>query len=123
MDWPKPLSAALAGTVAGAVAVLLLVVAIGTDTRAAVGFALGVATVGTLGSVGAFVLVFRSAASGDTLYPATAGALSASVLLFGTVSNLNGGERTWLTLALVGANLLVIAGFLLFVVARLWARR
>jgi hypothetical protein len=116
--------AALAGTVGAGIATLLLGVLSGDPGAVLTGFALAVATVGAVLSAGLAGWVYVSDADGESLYVSPATVASASVLLL--VAADNGAARVEppvLSLALVGAAVLIVVGAALMFVSELRANR
>jgi hypothetical protein len=84
------------------------------------GFALGVATTGLTLALGLFAWTLLSGVDSDSLYPAAAGVLSASVPTAGTAGTLSSsGEPRTTQVLLVGVGVLVAVGFTLLFLSEL----
>lgn len=112
--------AATAGAVGAALAVLLLKLRYGSRPSVVLGSALGVATTGLTLALGLFAWTLLSGVDGDSLYPAAAGVLSASVPTAGTAGTLSSsGEPRTTQVLLVGVGVLVAVGFTLLFLSEL----
>lgn len=109
------------GTVGAGTAALLLDLWYGDESSVVLGFALGVAVVGLALAVGLLGWTALSGVDGDSLYPAAAGVLSASMLTAGAASNVSGGEPQTAQIVLAAAGVLIVVGFALIFVSELTA--
>jgi|APHM01.1.fsa_nt_gi hypothetical protein len=104
--------------------ILLLDPQYGGRSSVVAGFSLGVAAVGLALAVGLLGWTALSALDGDSLYPAAAGVLSASVLTAGTAGSLLSGEEPRTTqVILAGAGVLFVVVFVLLFVSELTTER
>ena len=100
--------------------VLLLQVGYGTRSSVALGFALGVATVGLLLSVGLLGWVAVSGVDGRSLYPVAGGLLGISLIAVGNATAIpSAGEPRISTLVLVGVSVMILVMFVLGFVSEL----
>lgn len=111
----------LAGTVLAGIAVLIFGLRYAGDGSVVVGFGLGVATVGFVLSVGMVVWVYASEMDGESVYIYPATVASASALMMTAAQNdAPSAEPDYLSLALVGAAVLIIVGYSLVFVSQVW---
>jgi len=111
--WP-----AVMGAVGAGVAAALLGVRYAGDAGVLVGFGFGVAVVGAVLSVGMVAIAYAADTDGDPpyLYPATTGSASV-LLLIATDTHPSKGALQPVSVALVGAAVLLIVGSALIFVA------
>ena len=103
-----------------AATVLFLQVGYGTRSSVVVGFALGVATVGLLLSVGLLGWVAVSGVDGGSLYPAAGGLFATSLIAAGNATAISSaGEPRVTTVLIVGASVMILVGFVLAFVSEL----